>query len=44
MKSIIALHLIVAKVIDTALHPMRRSGLTADPALPMMGMNMMKVA
>jgi hypothetical protein len=36
-------NLIVARVMEAALYPMRRSGLTADPALPMMGMNMVKV-
>ena len=34
----------VASVIDTALHPMSKSGLSADPARPMMGMNIMNVA
>ena len=36
-------NLMVASVIDAALYPMSRSGLTADPALPIIGMNMVKV-
>ncbi len=37
-------YLIVASVSVTALYPMRKSGLMAAPARPMMGMNMVKVA
>ena len=36
-------YLMEARVIEAALYPISKSGLTADPALPMMGTNMVKV-
>lgn len=43
MKIILFPYLIVASVIEAALYPISKSGLTADPALPIIGTNIVKV-